>query len=278
MTLKNSHNATFLQGSADGATPCDLPGYQMTLDFGLDRAPVKPSRLQESKKDLMTKDTCGRFSQNSLESASLQSSLENRLKQQLSTVGSILFKMTWKDMATPAHRRYCLLRALVPRRSDTDCIGGGALRGSRYGNPESVRLQRKAVSELPNGEKGRETEGRQTGQSSDDYQQLENPDSFGCRGRYSQKSIQSRLEKLPLNIKEQLFGRFNFWQGAEWRVGQDGNIRPVEPGTFPLAYGVPARVGRLCGYGNAIVPQVAAEFIKAFLGAKNDVAFKGQRA
>ena len=155
---------------------------------------------------------------------------------------------------------------------------GGALRGSRNGNPESVRLQRKAVDEVPNWKEGRETKRRQIGQSSDDYQQLANPDSFGCRGRYSQKSIHSRLERLPLDIKEQLFGRFNFWQGAEWRIGQDGNIRPVEPGTFPLAYGVPARVGRLRGYGNAIVPQVAAEFIKAFLGAKNDVAFKRPRA
>lgn len=43
----------------------------------------------------------------------------------------------------------------------------------------------------------------------------------------------------------------------------------VEPGTFPLADGVPARVGRLRGYGNAIVPQVAAKFIKAFLEAES---------
>ena len=45
--------------------------------------------------------------------------------------------------------------------------------------------------------------------------------------------------------------------GAVWR--------PVEPGTFPLAHGVPARVGRLRGYGNAIVPQVAAEVIAAYM-------------
>ena len=32
----------------------------------------------------------------------------------------------------------------------------------------------------------------------------------------------------------------------------------------PLAHGVPNRVGSLRGYGNAIVPQVAAEFIRAF--------------
>ncbi|MBS0909190.1 DNA cytosine methyltransferase [Tatumella sp. JGM118] len=57
----------------------------------------------------------------------------------------------------------------------------------------------------------------------------------------------------------------NNWSDPDWLSGRDGNFRPVEPGTFPLANGIPARVGRLRGYGNAIVPQVAAEFIRAFL-------------
>ncbi len=61
-----------------------------------------------------------------------------------------------------------------------------------------------------------------------------------------------------------------FWSDADWLGCRDGKFRPVEPGTFPLANGVPARVGRLRGYGNAIVPQVAAEFIKAFTGAIHD--------
>lgn len=56
-----------------------------------------------------------------------------------------------------------------------------------------------------------------------------------------------------------------FWSGADWLGCRDGKFRSVEPGTFPLANGIPARVGRLRGYGNAIVPQVAAEFIKAFM-------------
>jgi DNA (cytosine-5)-methyltransferase 1 len=55
------------------------------------------------------------------------------------------------------------------------------------------------------------------------------------------------------------------WREADWLFCRDGKWRPVEPGTFPLAYGLPARVGRLRGYGNAIVPQVAAEIIKTVI-------------
>jgi len=55
------------------------------------------------------------------------------------------------------------------------------------------------------------------------------------------------------------------WRDADWLFCRDGKWRPVEPGTFPLAHGVTARVGRLRAYGNAIVPQVAAEVIGAYL-------------
>lgn len=59
-----------------------------------------------------------------------------------------------------------------------------------------------------------------------------------------------------------------FWEKSEWLTGIDNRSRPVEPGTFPLAYGIPGRVGRLRAYGNAIVPQVAAVFVMANAGDK----------
>ena len=52
---------------------------------------------------------------------------------------------------------------------------------------------------------------------------------------------------------------------VDWLYCTDGKWRPVESGTFPLADGVPNRVGLLRGYGNAIVPQVAAEVIRAYM-------------
>lgn len=80
------------------------------------------------------------------------------------------------------------------------------------------------------------------------------------------------------------------WRSAEWIFCKDNKARPVKPGIFPLVNGVsgqvaagsaiqePAatlspeekekkvnRVGTLRGAGNAIVPQVAAEFIGAYL-------------
>jgi DNA (cytosine-5)-methyltransferase 1 len=60
------------------------------------------------------------------------------------------------------------------------------------------------------------------------------------------------------------------WDSFDILPCLDGKTRRIESGTFPLAHGVPGRVGLLRGYGNAIVPQVAATFIEAFLEAVND--------
>jgi DNA (cytosine-5)-methyltransferase 1 len=60
-------------------------------------------------------------------------------------------------------------------------------------------------------------------------------------------------------------GGASFWSACDWLPCRDGKARPVEPGTFPLAHGVAARVGRLRAYGNAIVAPCAQEFIAAYM-------------
>lgn len=68
-----------------------------------------------------------------------------------------------------------------------------------------------------------------------------------------------------------------FWRDADWLPFRDSKIRPVEPGTFPLVDGAATRMGlggtserleipgMLKGYGNAIVAEVAAEFVRAYM-------------
>ena len=56
-----------------------------------------------------------------------------------------------------------------------------------------------------------------------------------------------------------------FWEDAEWIYCTDGKWRPTGPGLFPLAHGVPNRLGTLRGAGNAIVPWVAAGFVSAVM-------------
>lgn len=60
------------------------------------------------------------------------------------------------------------------------------------------------------------------------------------------------------------------WADADWLFCRDGKWRAVEPGTQPLADGVPGRVGLLRAYGNAIVVPQAVEFILASEEAWND--------
>jgi DNA (cytosine-5)-methyltransferase 1 len=58
-----------------------------------------------------------------------------------------------------------------------------------------------------------------------------------------------------------------YWRTADWLFCRDDKWRPVEPGTFPLAHGAAARVGRLRAYGNAINAEVAREFVEAYVFA-----------
>jgi DNA (cytosine-5)-methyltransferase 1 len=61
--------------------------------------------------------------------------------------------------------------------------------------------------------------------------------------------------------------QIRFWEDSEVIYCRDGKYRsiPTEPALFPLAHGISNRVGILRGAGNAIVPQAAAEIIKAYL-------------
>ena len=91
-------------------------------------------------------------------------------------------------------------------------------------------------------------------------------DVIGSGKRSDQKNLEQRFGSCGLGNHSRRPGPVNGqWGNADWLFCRDEKWRAVEPGAFPLAHGAPNRVGRLRGYGNAIVAPQAAEFIKAFM-------------
>lgn len=98
-------------------------------------------------------------------------------------------------------------------------------------------------------------------------------------GRHACEERQQRSGQHGLVAADRNLG---FWLNSALIPCTDGKARRIESGTFPLAHGIPrgvvpsgdpgdeeyvkatgeARTTRLRGYGNAIVPQLAAEFIQ----------------
>lgn len=122
--------------------PSDSPVGRMTYPSGLEAALASPSPSRDGVKEQRTPGTSGPTGLGSLTSAALQSSLANRLQALLDSTGSTLFRLTWKERATPLGRQICALRASVPRTSgsastswpspigndakgSTHCYGGG---------------------------------------------------------------------------------------------------------------------------------------------------------
>lgn len=121
MNLLDTHNATSSLASVDGPTPYDSPDGPTTNPSGQAVARANLSARQVKALGLMTSGTYGQLGSISSSSASLALSLANKLKQRLGTAGSTLFKMTWKELATPSGRLVFLLRASGHRTSDSGC-------------------------------------------------------------------------------------------------------------------------------------------------------------
>jgi DNA (cytosine-5)-methyltransferase 1 len=130
---------------------------------------------------------------------------------------------------------------------------GGA--GGGMGDPESLGRS---------GRQDNENGGRRecpSGYSGEDGR-LVNPNSQRCNRQPIHLRGGESREDLPEAAGTSSLG---FWSRSIWLPCRDGKARRIEPSIFPLADGVPGRVGLLRGAGNAIVPEVAAEFVKAYL-------------
>ena len=124
-TSEDTRNAISSPASASGVTPFDwLDG--LTIDpSGPDPVPASLSPRQAKEAGLMTSGTYGRTSTISSKSAALQSSLASRLQAKTASLGSTLYKLTWKDRATPQGRLISALRASARHTSGNGSGGSG---------------------------------------------------------------------------------------------------------------------------------------------------------
>lgn len=126
-TLTATHNATSLPGSVSGHTPYAAPAGPMTAPSGQDLAPASHSVTPAAEKGLQTNGTYGRNGIVLSHSAALSKSLESRLRAKTASLGSTLYKLTFKQRITPLLRSIFALRASAPRTSGKDCgllLGG----------------------------------------------------------------------------------------------------------------------------------------------------------
>jgi hypothetical protein len=97
-----------------------LPDGPRTDLFGRAVAPASPSAQPVPGGALQTSAISGPLGSISSASADLTLSLVSKLKQRLTTDGSTLFKLTWREKVTPAGRLVYRLAASGRRTSDND--------------------------------------------------------------------------------------------------------------------------------------------------------------
>ena len=106
MMSKDSRNAISSQESAAGRLPCVSPDGQMVFPFGAGLVPANRSQQQAKGSEQKTNVTSGPSSSGSSASAALSESLANRCRERLARVGSMKYRQTWKQKATPSGRLY----------------------------------------------------------------------------------------------------------------------------------------------------------------------------
>lgn len=116
-------SAIFSQASGSGATRSVPQAGPTTAPSGPAPAHANLSARRAKERGLMTSGTFGRPGSGSSKSADLQSLLESRLRARTRTLGSTLYKMTWKPWDTGSGRSRFRLRASALRTSETASIG-----------------------------------------------------------------------------------------------------------------------------------------------------------
>ena len=150
-------------------------------------------------------------------------------------------------------------QASVPREQPHD---GGSGRDGAMANPARAQREGRERGELLASGRWRSPDGGETGTMGDSGgdRDIEHTGKLPSdESEHDQRPAHGHHTSVAPGATR------GFWSDAEWIPCSDGRSRPAQPGAFPLAHGVPGRVGRLRAYGNAIVPEVAVPFIESAL-------------
>ena len=131
-TLPDSGNVIFSPESESGPMPCVAQDGRMTVPSGQVPVLASLSARQAKERGLLTSGTCGPRSSILSASAGLSQSLASRLQAVTVLHGSTLYRLTWKERATPAGRWIPALRASVRRISDNGSTGWPTPTGNSY--------------------------------------------------------------------------------------------------------------------------------------------------
>ena len=110
-TSEATPNVTSSPGSASGAMRSEEPGGPTTNPSGAVVRHANLSARQAKEAGLLMSGTYGQRSTISSESAALSAILESRSRARTASVGSTLYKLIWKQRATPSGRSISALRA-----------------------------------------------------------------------------------------------------------------------------------------------------------------------
>ena len=120
-TSNPSPSATSSPDSASGPMPSDKPDGPTIEKSGPEVVHANLSARQAKELGLLTSGTYGPRSITSFGSVRLEQSLVSRLRAKTASLGSALFRLTWKQRDTPLGVSIYALRASARRTSDKDC-------------------------------------------------------------------------------------------------------------------------------------------------------------
>jgi hypothetical protein len=147
LSLLDTPSATSLPDSVCGATPSDWPAGPILSPSPLDPALASLSPRQARERGWLTNATSGPLSTGTSSSAVLAQSLASRLHPVMASLGSTLFRLTWKRRHTPSRRSIYALRAQAHHTSVSGSSGWGSPRATRGG---AWREDENANSKLEN--------------------------------------------------------------------------------------------------------------------------------